>query len=75
MAFDDLVRDIDSLKTTRPRYFRQWLDLADPEEKRVVLDAIGDERIPANQLARLLAERYNVPITRETILRMRLGGR
>ena len=63
----DLASDLNTLRNTRPRYFWQWLEQADPEAKELVMAAVRDPAIPSNQLAVMLTKKHNIPITRETI--------
>lgn len=54
----------------KPRNFKDWLEVADPEDREAALSYIYAGTIPANTLARTLAA-AGVPCTRETILKMR----
>lgn len=67
MTASNLADDINTLRASKPRYFRQWLETADPETRQLVMDAIHDASIPSNKLAVVLTKRHDIPITRETI--------
>lgn len=66
-----LIEDLADLRASKPRTFDQWLEIADETTKTAVLDAIADDTISANSLAMLLANKYDIPVTRETIIRRR----
>lgn len=66
-----LADDVQALKTTRPRDFKSWLKIASPEERDEILGYVYDEEIPENGLATLLSGKHGIPITRETIVRLR----
>jgi hypothetical protein len=67
----DLAGDLAKLRSGKPRTFDQWLTVADDDTKDMVLAAIADVSIPANPLAKLLADKHGIPITRETIVKRR----
>lgn len=70
MALDNLTSDLQALRNTRPRNFKDWLTWADPEVAAAVLEAVLDERIHPNQLVATLKQ-HDVPVTRETIIERR----
>lgn len=68
-----LKADLEALATTKPRNFDQWLEWADPEDVELVMNAIHSNT-PPNRLS--IALRNNeVPISRETIVKLRDAGR
>ncbi|MEI3845337.1 MULTISPECIES: hypothetical protein [unclassified Microbacterium] len=70
-----LADDVQALKTSRPRDFKAWLKIAAPEERDEVLTYVYDNSIPENGLAVLLSGKHGIPITRETIVRLRESRR
>lgn len=70
----DLRQALAELETAKPRYFKDWLKIADPDERDLVLSYVHNPAIPANKLAATLAA-AGVPITRETILKTRHDAR
>lgn len=65
-----LANELQTLRASKPRTFDQWLDIAEPEERDMVLEAIQDRELRSNALAVVL-RRNGVPITRERIIEMR----
>lgn len=65
-----LANDLDTLRATRPRTFEQWCEVADPEDRETVIEAINDLTLPANSLSTIL-RKNGIPITRETIVSIR----
>lgn len=66
-----LAEDIETLRSARPTTFKQWLKVAPENRREEVLGYVYDEELPENALAELLSTKHNVPITRETIVRLR----
>ena len=54
----------------KPRNFKDWLEVAPPEDAAAALEYIQAGTIPANTLAAAL-NKHGIPCTRETIARMR----
>lgn len=66
-----LADDVQELKHSKPRDFKGWLKVADPKTRDEVLAYVYDNDIPENSLAVLLSGKHGIPITRETIVRLR----
>lgn len=54
----------------KPRNFKDWLEVADPEDAEAAMAYINAGTIPANTLAATFAK-HGIPCTRETVIRMR----
>lgn len=65
-----LAAEIKSLRETKPRTFEQWLEVAEPEDKAIVQEAIYDRTLLPNPLSTVL-RKNGVPISRETIVSLR----
>ena len=71
MTLVSLADDVQGLKTAKPATFKHWLTTAPEHTRTEVLGYVYDEEVSANQLAELLSNKHNIPITRETIVRLR----
>jgi hypothetical protein len=67
-----LANELQELRAAKPRTFDQWLEIAEPEERDMVLEAINDRTLQPNPLSTVL-RKNGIPITRERIIEMREG--
>lgn len=65
-----LADELNALRATKPRTFEAWCDVADPEDRQIVIDAINDHTLLPNALSVVL-RKNGVPISRETIVSLR----
>lgn len=65
-----LGTDLQALRATKPSTFEGWLEIATEEDRAIVLEAIDDRTLLPNALATVL-RRNGVPVSRETIIRLR----
>ena len=65
-----LADELNALRETKPRTFEQWCDVAEPEDRAIVLEAIQDRTLLPNALSVVL-RKNGVPISRETIVSLR----
>jgi hypothetical protein len=68
-----LKDQLQALESHKPRNFKDWLKVADPEERELVLSYIHST-VPAAKLASTL-NGNGIPVTRETIVKMRDDSR
>lgn len=68
-----LKDQLQALESIRPRNFKDWLKLAAPEERELVLSYIHSN-VPPAKLASTLNSN-GIPVTRETIVKMRDDSR
>jgi len=69
-----LKDDLAALEAAKPRNFKDWLLTADEEDRELVLSYISKGTIAPNALAVTLTA-AGIPITRETIVRLRDDSR
>lgn len=65
-----LADELSALRATKPRTFDAWLEIAEPEDRELVLESIADRALMPNALSNVL-RRHGVPCTRETIIKLR----
>lgn len=68
-----LKTELAELRATKPRTFDAWLEMADPDETKLAIEAITDKTIPINALLPVL-RRNGVPISKETLRDIRDRG-
>lgn len=65
-----LADDIQAVRAAGPATFDKWLEIADDEDRAIVLAAVQDPLVLVDPLVNAL-RKNGVPITRDTIVKRR----